>query len=183
MAGGTHSASPQPQEGPPTGRAVTDARDPAASAAKAPHAQSDAPSRQPPASDAPPATAGSPSISAHGTEYHLDDAEVEYDLPQRSRPHKGRSIEILLRSSPPGAVAAVDGVAIGPTPSLWQGSADGRPRDFTFVLPGYAIARYRFIPIKGGVVHASLDRLKNPQDAGPEDQASIRDRQADRAGP
>jgi len=72
-----------------------------------------------------------------------------------------------LRSTPPGAIAAVDGVPVGPTPAVWEGSTDGRPREFTFVLPGYSIARYRFIPMQNGVVHGTLGRLKAEFDAGP----------------
>lgn len=45
--------------------------------------------------------------------------------------------------------------------------ADGRPHEFTFVLPGYAIARYRFIPVRDGIVHGTLSPLKAPPDAGP----------------
>ena len=72
-----------------------------------------------------------------------------------------------MRSTPPGAVAAVDGITVGPTPTLWEGTVDGRAREFTFVLPGYAIARYRFVPTQSGVVHGTLGRLKAQPDAGP----------------
>ncbi|HLU66783.1 MAG TPA: hypothetical protein VKZ63_10930 [Kofleriaceae bacterium] len=100
--------------------------------------------------------------------FHLDEPEVEYQPARReSRARRGRPIEIVLRSTPPGAVAAVDGVAVGPTPALWEGTADGRAREFTFVLPGHAIARYRFVPTQSGVVHGSLDPLKSMLDAGP----------------
>ena len=100
--------------------------------------------------------------------FHLDDAEVEYE-PTRRPPagRKSRALELVLRSTPPGAVAAVDGITVGPTPSLWEGAADGRAREFTFVLPGYAIARYRFVPTQSGVVHGTLGRLKTQADAGP----------------
>ncbi len=66
----------------------------------------------------------------------------------------------MLRSSPPGAVAAVDGVAVGPTPTLWEGTVNATPREFTFVLPGYAIARYRFVPTRSGIVHGTLEPIK-----------------------
>lgn len=103
-----------------------------------------------------------------GSEFHLDGADIEYEGGRRdARPRKGRPIELVLRSTPPGAIAAIDGVAIGPTPAVWQGSTDGTPREFTFVLPGYAIARYRFIPMQSGVVHGTLGRLKSEPDAGP----------------
>jgi hypothetical protein len=100
--------------------------------------------------------------------YHLDDPTVEYAVDREPSRHKGRALELLLRSTPPGAVAAVDGEAIGPTPTLWAGEGDGRPREFTFVLPGYATARYRFVPTHPGVVHGTLERLKlDDLDAGP----------------
>jgi hypothetical protein len=143
--------APEPRLAPvvaPAGRAAPTAASPAKSEPTRPAT---------PAGAAPAeATAG-----AGPTGYHLDDPEVEYELPRRpERARKGRPIEIVLRSSPPGAVAAVDGVALGPTPSLWEGVADGSPREFTFVLPGYAIARYRFVPTQGGVVHGTLEAIK-----------------------
>lgn len=74
--------------------------------------------------------------------------------PARNRP--SRPIDIILKSSPTGASAAVDGVVIGRTPAYWYGDADGREHEFTFVLPGHAVGRYRFVPIQGGTVHARL---------------------------
>ena len=101
-------------------------------------------------------------------QFHLDGADVEYEATRRdAHPHKSRPIELILRSSPTGAIAAVDGVPVGPTPAVWEGATDGRPREFTFVLPGYSIARYRFIPMQSGVVHGTLGRLKAEIDAGP----------------
>ncbi len=131
------------------------------------------------ATDDPPATApeqpaippaGGPATPdpAAGGEFHLDDPEVEYEPTRRSNAgRKSRSLELVLRSTPPGAVAAVDGITVGPTPALWEGTSDGRAREFTFVLPGYAIARYRFVPTQSGVVHGTLGRLKTQADAGP----------------
>ncbi len=117
-----------------------------------------------PGRDAGPAT-DPPSAS---NEFHLDGADIEYEAARRDdRPRKGRPIELVLRSTPSGATAAIDGVAIGRTPAVWQGSTDGSPREFTFVLPGYSIARYRFIPMQSGVVHGTLGRLKSEPDAGP----------------
>ena len=78
-----------------------------------------------------------------------------------------KTIQIILRSTPPGAIAAVDGKIIGKTPTYWEGAATGRAREFTFVLSGYGMARYRFVPIKSGVVHATLDRVMMSSDAGP----------------
>lgn len=105
---------------------------------------------------------------AAGDQFHLDGADVEYETARHeARPRKSRPIELILRSTPAGAIAAVDGVPVGPTPAVWEGSTDGRPREFTFVLPGYSIARYRFIPMQSGVVHGTLGRLKAEADAGP----------------
>jgi hypothetical protein len=88
--------------------------------------------------------------------------------PPAERPAQARTrpIDIVLRSSPPGATAAVDGVPIGPTPTYWSGDANGREHEFTFVLPGYAFARYRFVPITSGIVHARLEVLTDDTDAG-----------------
>lgn len=114
-----------------------------------------------PAHEAAPPDAPQPNATDDASAYHLDDPEVEYEVPRRpSRSRKGRPIEIVLRSSPPGAVAAVDGVTIGVTPSIWEGVADATAREFTFVLPGYAIARYRFVPTRSGIVHGTLESIK-----------------------
>jgi hypothetical protein len=83
-----------------------------------------------------------------------------------AQPRGVRPIEVVLRSSPPGALAAVDGKAIGTTPAYWAGDADGREREFTFALHGYAPARYRFVPITSGVIHARLEVLADESDAG-----------------
>lgn len=142
-------------------------------AAAAPRRADTAPTERPQSPPAPAVRdAGPPSeaSAAEASEFHLDGADIEYEAGRReARPRKGRAIELVLRSTPSGAIAAVDGVAVGPTPALWQGSTDGRAREFTFVLPGYSIARYRFIPMQSGVVHGTLGRLKSESDAGPMD--------------
>src|SRR5438445_12904718 len=78
------------------------------------------------------------------------------DVGRRPPPmtHPGRPLDVTLRSTPPGADAAVDGIPRGTTPTYWSGEADGREHEFTFVLPGHAVARYRFVPITSGVIHA-----------------------------
>ena len=81
-------------------------------------------------------------------------------------PKAHRTLEILLRSTPSGATAAVDGLVIGRTPTYWEGPFTGRQHEFTFVLPGYAMARYRFVPISNGVVHGRLTRIVGEPDAG-----------------
>jgi len=88
--------------------------------------------------------------------------------PPRPTVH-GKAIDVVLKSSPPGAMAAVDGVQIGPTPTYWpNGAADGREHEFTFVLRGFAAARYRFVPIASGVIHARLEAIADdrPADGG-----------------
>jgi hypothetical protein len=85
--------------------------------------------------------------------------------PATNRP--GRPIDVILRSTPQLAQAAVDGVPLGPTPAYWSGMADGHEHEFTFVLPGHAVARYRFVPITSGVIHARLEPISDDQtDAG-----------------
>jgi hypothetical protein len=88
--------------------------------------------------------------------------------PPRPGSH-GKPIDVVLKSSPPGAMAAVDGVQIGPTPTYWSnGAADGREHEFTFVLRGFAAARYRFVPVASGVIHARLEAIADdrPADGG-----------------
>lgn len=73
----------------------------------------------------------------------------------RNRPT--RPIDIILKSTPTGAQASVDGVVVGRTPAYWYGESDGREHEFTFVLRGHAVGRYRFVPIQSGTVHARLE--------------------------
>lgn len=119
-----------------------------------------------PADAAPPATRSR--VTTPAGEFHLDDSETAY-RPQRRRSsaREQRIIEITLKSTPSGAIAAVDGVSVGPTPTLWEGEVSGTPREFTFVLPGYAMARYRFVPTANGIVHGTLKKLPSElPDAG-----------------
>lgn len=76
----------------------------------------------------------------------------------------GRPIEVILRSSPAGAKVAVDGVELGVTPTIWLGET-GAPHEFTFVLTGYAVARYRFVPVASGVVHPRLVPMAEDRNA------------------
>jgi len=89
---------------------------------------------------------------------HLDDDTASRPMQPSTLqpPHAGHAIDVMLRSSPPGATASVDGVVVGTTPAYWYGSADGREHEFTFVLPGHAVARYRFVPVSNGFIHARL---------------------------
>lgn len=119
----------------------------------------------------PPATAltdaGAPPIDAGITTLPTYDPRAGYFLdPDPGAPRAaGRaarrdrpSVSLLLRSTPANAIAAVDGVRLGPTPVLWDGEG-GVPHEFTFVLAGHALARYRFVPVVSGVVHGNLIRI------------------------
>jgi hypothetical protein len=116
---------------------------------------------RPPAPPPPPVIADAgiaPPLPAEPAEGELDDisgSRREWRAGTRPR----RPLEITRRSTPSGATAAVDGVIVGRTPALWEGEFTGREREFTFVLPGYSMARYRFAPITSGVVHGRLERM------------------------
>jgi hypothetical protein len=88
---------------------------------------------------------------------HLDDDGAGSTRPAAPRDRAGHSLQVTLRSTPSGAIAAVDGVQVGPTPTYWFGEADGREHEFTFVRSGYESARYRFVPVQSGLVHARLE--------------------------
>jgi hypothetical protein len=94
---------------------------------------------------------------------------IDRNRPIQPQPLAGRerrAIDVTLRSSPPGAGVAVDGTAVGVTPAFWSGYADGREHEFVFTLPRHAIARYRFVPVSSGVIHARLDPIAEERDAG-----------------
>ncbi|HTJ45049.1 MAG TPA: PEGA domain-containing protein [Kofleriaceae bacterium] len=97
---------------------------------------------------------------------HLDDDTPGARRGATNVVHTKRTLEILLRSSPTGATVAVDGVIVGQTPNYWEGDFTGREREFTFVMPGYAMARYRFVPTTNGIVHGRLTKIVADQDAG-----------------
>jgi hypothetical protein len=98
---------------------------------------------------------------------HLDDIGGHVPIAPRPLPNRERrAIDVTLRSSPPGARVAVDGTAVGITPSFWSGYADGREHEFVFTLPGHAIARYRFVPVSSGVIHARLEPIVEDRDVG-----------------
>lgn len=103
---------------------------------------------------------GTPDPNAHVDE---DPTGPPVARPANKRP--GRQIEILLRSSPSGAMASVDGLQVGPTPTYWIGET-GAEHEFTFSLSKHALARYRFFPIATGTLHARLDPVANDVDAG-----------------
>ena len=98
---------------------------------------------------------------------HLDDdVGAPAVTPQQTPNRPGRPIDVTLRSSPPGARVSVDGQPLGNTPAYWSGLADGHEHEFLFTLPRHAIARYRFVPVSSGVIHARLDPIAEDVDAG-----------------
>ena len=120
-------------------------------------------------SDNPRAPGTSPAAARRIEDFHLDDTGST-----RLRPALGERggeravIRVILESTPSGAMAAVDGATVGRTPTLWSGEVDGKPHEFTFVLPGHAMARYRFVPTTDGIVHGELHKLPDSdEDAGP----------------
>jgi hypothetical protein len=118
----------------------------------------------PAAPDAVPSTPAAEAADASG-ETAKDGSIPRIQAPPPPVVPKAR-LTLMLRSSPPGAAAAVDGRPVGQTPVLHQVEADGKPHEFTFVLPGYAPWRVRFPPVKDGVIHATLTRVRFG-DAGP----------------
>ena len=125
------------------------------------------PAPQPAAGSAPARSdAGPPPVTTipldPGSGMHLDDG-VSHHITAPENHHPRRPIDVMLRSTPPGAKAAVDGVPMGNTPAYWSGEADGREHEFTFELAGYSMARYRFVPITSGIVHARLQRVADEQ--------------------
>lgn len=76
-----------------------------------------------------------------------------------NKPRTARTIDIVLRSSPPGAGVYVGAEYVGTTPTIWSGEPASEPVEFLFVKPHHAPARYKFIPITSGLVHGRLEPL------------------------
>jgi len=101
------------------------------------------------------------------TGMHVDEDGTPHAVQAPPLPNRpGRPIDVTLRSTPPGALVAVDGSVIGNTPAFWSGMADGREHEFVFTMRGHAIARYRFVPVSSGVIHGRLDPIHEESDAG-----------------
>ena len=97
---------------------------------------------------------------------HLDDDSGSRVVASPTASRNARDIEITLRSTPPGARVSVDGTPLGNTPAFCPCKADGREHEFLFTLPGHAIARYRFVPVSSGVIHARLDPIAEEPNVG-----------------
>ncbi len=87
------------------------------------------------------------------------------DPPRAPEPPATPKLQIQLRSTPSGAESALDGRPSGRTPVTVDVDDDGKEHEFTFVLAGYGLERYRTRPLKSGVIHARLRAV--PIDAGP----------------
>jgi len=130
--------------------------------------------KEEPAQPAPPPARGDAGVPVDGittigrfdpsSGLHLDDDGPNPVRPRQQRP-TGKPVDITLRSSPPGALASVDGQQIGRTPTYAQVTS-GAEHEFTFNLEGYAFGRYRFVPVQSGVVHATLEPVSSDVDAG-----------------
>lgn len=94
-------------------------------------------------------------------------AELPVRTTARPAARAAKPIDVILRSSPSGATVAVDGVQVGVTPTYWAGDANGREHEFLFVRKGYAYARYRFVPVTSGVVHARMDPIADERASVP----------------
>jgi PEGA domain len=112
------------------------------------------------------AAGSAPAVDGVTAEAHGEDDGLAAGRNAAVSVHSHRTLEILLRSQPPGATVAVDGVIVGQTPAYWEGEFVGREREFTFVLPGYTMARYRFVPTSNGVVYGRLLKLASDHAGG-----------------
>lgn len=104
--------------------------------------------------------------------FHLDELPVVRPggrIAVRDR----KPVQILLRSTPTGAFAAVDNQRLGRTPVLWEGLLDGQAHEFTFAMAGHLLARYKFVPVTSGIVHGTLVKLTDDRDAGVPDIPSV----------
>jgi serine/threonine-protein kinase len=69
------------------------------------------------------------------------------------------TVEVVIDSTPPGALVGADGVAIGTTPMKWQVVATGKPRTLTFTLAGHRREELETIPAPGLRLAPTLERL------------------------
>lgn len=121
-----------------------------------------------PARDAAPiAVVATVDAAADDTSMAMEPPLAPWSPPPSTAPRpRAPELEVLLRSTPAGAMAFVDGKEIGATPVLWRSRHGDAAREFTFQLPGYSEARYRFIPTQNGIVHATLKRLISKGSSG-----------------
>ena len=83
-------------------------------------------------------------------------AVVPAEPPAPPRPIDRRKLQLILRSTPTGAIVAVDGRHVGITPTSLQLPDDGALHEFSFALAGHSPWKVRFAPIKDGVIHGHL---------------------------
>jgi hypothetical protein len=97
------------------------------------------------------------------------DPYADYPAGAGTKMREPRIIQIMLASSPSGALAKVDGKVAGRTPTYWEGEFTGRERVFTFEMPGHTTATYRFVPIQNGFVHGKLEKVADTDGGVPAD--------------
>jgi hypothetical protein len=68
------------------------------------------------------------------------------------------AVEVVLDSSPEGALVSAEGVAIGTTPMKWQVAPTANPRTLTFKLAGYRSEVMQAVPAAGLRLRPTLER-------------------------
>jgi serine/threonine-protein kinase len=70
------------------------------------------------------------------------------------------TVEVVLESSPDGALVTADGVAIGTTPMKWQVVPTGKPRTLAFTLAGYRREVVDALPAAGLRLRPTLEAVE-----------------------
>jgi len=70
------------------------------------------------------------------------------------------TVEVVLESSPDGALVTADGVAIGTTPMKWQVVPTGKPRTLAFTLAGYRRELVDALPAAGLRLRPTLEAVE-----------------------
>jgi len=74
-------------------------------------------------------------------------------------------VEVVLDSSPEGALVSADGVAIGMTPMKWQVVPTGKPRTLAFALAGYRREVVDALPAEGLRLRPTLEPVARRRSA------------------
>ena len=74
-------------------------------------------------------------------------------------------VEVVLDSSPEGALVSADGVAIGTTPMKWQVVPTGKTRTLAFALPGYRREVVDALPAEGLRLRPTLEPVARRRSA------------------
>jgi serine/threonine-protein kinase len=70
------------------------------------------------------------------------------------------AVEVVIDSSPEGALVSAEGVAIGTTPMKWQVTPTGSPRTLTFQLAGHQMQTIQAVPAAGMRLRPTLESLR-----------------------